>query len=405
MTTISRRSLLQASGLGAATLLLPNLPAAFAASGGVAVGIAADPLGPGYWVIRDNGRVDAFGSARNDGTAAPFSGTATGMAAYPTGRGFWRVRGTGRVGAFGAATLEAGPRPDRNGRVVGLAPHHRGDGFWRVTSAGQVMASGRAEHLGGATNSDYPIVSITAHPEARGYWILNSFGRVFAHGAARVFGPPTGFRAAGMAAHPSGDGYWIVKRDGSVHAFGVAGHYGGTSFDVPVVDIAAAPDGAGYWILAADGRVRAFGSAKSGIITTSAPPEPELATVGGIVVASTIARRVRRLLINAADDGIRLGGWGYRSYSRQVELREQNCGPRYYDVYVESSSECSPMTAIPGRSLHEKGLAIDFYKERSDGTAAPIAGTRAFTWLSKHADEYGLYNLPSEPWHWSTTGG
>ena len=405
MTTISRRSLLQASGLGAATLLLPKMPAALAASGGVAVGIAADPLGPGYWVIRENGRVDAFGTARNDGTAAAFSGTATGIAPYPTGRGFWRVRSNGRVGSFGAANLEAGPRPNRKGRVVGIAAHRRGDGFWRVTSEGQLMATGRAEHLGGAMRSDHRIVSITAHPEANGYWILNSVGRVFARGAARTLGRPTGGRAAGMAVHPNGEGYWIVKRNGTVHAFGDARHHGNASLDAPIVDIASAPDGLGYWILAVDGRVRAFGSARNGVFTTSAPREPDLTTVGGIVVATTIAPRVRRLLRDANDDGVRLGGYGYRSTARQIELRRQNCGPRYYDVYVEPSSECSPMTAIPGRSLHEKGLAIDFHRKHRDGTTSSIAGTRAFRWLKTHADNYGLYNLPSEPWHWSTTGG
>lgn len=405
MTTISRRSLLRASGLGAAALLVPNVPNAFAASGGIAVGIAADPLGSGFWKIYDNGRVTAHGSASNDGTAGSFSGTATGIAAYPTGLGFWRVRGNGRVGAFGAADMEAGPRDDRRGQVVGIAPHHRGDGFWRVTSTGQVLARGRAEHLGGASQTDYRVVAIAAHPESAGYWILNSRGKVFAHGAARALGGAVGFRAVGIAAHPGGDGYWIAKRDGRVYAFGTAQHHGNASIDAPIVDIAAAPDGGGYWLLASDGRVRSFGSAKSGMISTAAPNEPEIETVGGITVASAIAPRVRRLLNDAEGDGIRFGGWGYRSYSRQVDLRRQNCGPRYFDVYVKSSSECSPMTAVPGRSMHEKGLAVDFYRKKSDGTTAAIAGTRAFTWLSKHADEYGLYNLPSEPWHWSTTGG
>ncbi|MEY2426157.1 MAG: hypothetical protein QOI61_1729, partial [Actinomycetota bacterium] len=28
----------------------------------------------------------------------------------------------------------------------------------------------------------------------------------------------------------------------------------------------------------------------------------------------------------------------------------------------------------------------------------------AFKWLAANAKTYGLYNLPSEPWHWSTNG-
>jgi LAS superfamily LD-carboxypeptidase LdcB len=67
------------------------------------------------------------------------------------------------------------------------------------------------------------------------------------------------------------------------------------------------------------------------------------------------------------------------------------------------ASQCSPPTAIPGTSEHERGLAIDF---RCNGQSI---GQRArsnpcFVWLSRHAAEYGFYNLPSEAWHWSTTG-
>jgi hypothetical protein len=31
-------------------------------------------------------------------------------------------------------------------------------------------------------------------------------------------------------------------------------------------------------------------------------------------------------------------------------------------------------------------------------------GTTCFSWLSSHPDEYGLYNLPTQSWQWSTTG-
>ena len=32
------------------------------------------------------------------------------------------------------------------------------------------------------------------------------------------------------------------------------------------------------------------------------------------------------------------------------------------------------------------------------------AGSPAFVWLTEHAADYGLENLPSEPWHWSVDG-
>jgi hypothetical protein len=32
------------------------------------------------------------------------------------------------------------------------------------------------------------------------------------------------------------------------------------------------------------------------------------------------------------------------------------------------------------------------------------SGDACFNWLQTNAASYGLYNLPSEPWHWSTNG-
>ena len=391
-----------ACALAAALAAAPATPAAAELSG-KAVAIAADPLGPGYWILMADGRVIPRGSARDDGRAAAFSGRATGLASYPTGKGFWRARSNGAVRGFGSATHETKKRPDRDSRVVGVAAHYRGAGLWRVTAEGQVMATGDTSHYGRVSTTTR-VRAVAGHPTAAGYWAVDRTGKVFAFGAAAKHGDAAE-GATGITAHPSGRGYWVAHRDGTVTAHGAAQHYGNASLDVAVVDITAAPDGGGYWILARDGRVRAFGSAKSGVIITEGPPTPELATVRGITVATSLERPLRRLLRRAEDAGIRYGGWGYRSYTRQVELRQLHCGVRYYDVFVKSSSECSPMTAIPGRSMHERGLAIDFFRYRDDGSTAAIAGTRAFRWLKNHAADYGLYNLPSEPWHWSTTGG
>ena len=404
-TVLTRRRLLQSGGVGAAALLLPALPAAIAEATATptAAGIAADPMGRGYWIAMSDGRVIPRGNATRVGGAPAFSGTATGIAAVTKGGGFWRLQGNGRTTGVGTATLRGGALSNRDSRVVGAAPTPSGRGMWRVTSKGTVVATGTAPVLG-EPRTDFPIVGIAAHPEAGGYWLLNSRGRVFAYGASRVLGTPVGSGATGIASHPSGDGYWVVRSTGIVSAFGVAAHHGNANLDSPIVDIAPAPDGAGYWLLTRDGRVRPFGSARTGIFSIDPPPAPTVATVGGIVVDSAIASRLRGLLAHARDDGFRLGGWGYRSYQRQVELREQNCGPRYYDVYVKRSSECSPMTARPGASMHEQGRAIDFHRIRADGTVAPIAGTAAFRWMAVNAKAYGLYNLPAEPWHWSTNG-
>lgn len=58
-------------------------------------------------------------------------------------------------------------------------------------------------------------------------------------------------------------------------------------------------------------------------------------------------------------------------------------------------------TARPGSSNHELGLAIDF---ECDGTLIRSRTTTCFEWLAASAPTFGLYNLPSEPWHWSVDG-
>jgi len=118
-------------------------------------------------------------------------------------------------------------------------------------------------------------------------------------------------------------------------------------------------------------------------------------------VHGSIATNVRDLLNAATSAGLSLRGGGYRDPAGQIATRRNNCGPTYYDIYEKPSGQCSPPTARPGRSMHERGLAIDF---TSSGRLITSRSDPAFTWLRANASRYGLYNLPSEPWHWSTTG-
>ena len=122
--------------------------------------------------------------------------------------------------------------------------------------------------------------------------------------------------------------------------------------------------------------------------------------VGGIVVHSSIAGSVGGLLSAAANAGYNLGGGGWRSSSGQVSLRRANCGGSDYAIYEMPAGDCSPPTARPGASMHERGLAIDF----TCNGALVSSGSSCYQWLASNAPGYGLYNLPSEPWHWSTNG-
>jgi hypothetical protein len=124
-----------------------------------------------------------------------------------------------------------------------------------------------------------------------------------------------------------------------------------------------------------------------------------LTTVRGITVASSIGSKLAALL-NAADAaGLSLSGGGYRDSAQQIATRRNNCGTSDYAIYSMPASSCSPPTARPGSSMHEQGLAIDF----TNGGIL-TRSSRAYTWLKANASRFGLYNLPSEPWHWSTNG-
>ena len=93
-------------------------------------------------------------------------------------------------------------------------------------------------------------------------------------------------------------------------------------------------------------------------------------------------------------------GSGRRSPEAKIELRRAHRGSSNYAIYYMPAPQCSPPTARPGSSMHERGLAIDF---SCNGGGAIRYGNSCWNWLAAHANDYGLYNLPSEPWHWSTS--
>ena len=121
-------------------------------------------------------------------------------------------------------------------------------------------------------------------------------------------------------------------------------------------------------------------------------------TVYGTTVHRSVAFAYRRMVDDAKKAGIAISGGGFRTKQRQIELRKINGCP---NVWTAPASSCRVPTAIPGRSLHEIGMAVDV----TSGGRSLTSKSAAFKWLQAHADEYGFVNLPSEPWHWSITGG
>ena len=127
----------------------------------------------------------------------------------------------------------------------------------------------------------------------------------------------------------------------------------------------------------------------------------EIVSVRGIQVHASVADAVDRMLAAAAADNVNLSGGGYRSSAGQIAVRKNNCGTSNYAIYEMPASQCRPPTARPGTSQHEKGLAIDF---TYDGRLIRSRSSAGYQWLAANAAAYGFKNLPSEPWHWSTTG-
>ncbi|MFI1991663.1 D-alanyl-D-alanine carboxypeptidase family protein [Actinoplanes sp. NPDC020271] len=119
--------------------------------------------------------------------------------------------------------------------------------------------------------------------------------------------------------------------------------------------------------------------------------------VYGVTVNKTVAFAFKRMIDDARADGVQISGGGFRTTQRQIELRTINGCP---DVWTAPSSSCRVPTAIPGRSLHEIGLAVDI----SSGGKTISSKTAAFKWLSLHGKEYGFVNFPAEAWHWSISG-
>ena len=126
-----------------------------------------------------------------------------------------------------------------------------------------------------------------------------------------------------------------------------------------------------------------------------------LVWVSGFQVNSAIATGTGGLLAAMEAEGFDLGGWGYRNHEDQINLRRSHCGTSDYAVWQMPSHQCRPPTARPGRSNHEKGLAIDF---TNSGRLITSRSSSVFQALQRIAPGFGFKNLPSEPWHWSVDG-
>ena len=230
------------------------------------VAIAATADGAGYYVLRSNGVVDAYGTP-NYGSLAPGSlangVTAMGIALDAKTGGYWIVTSSGIVRGFNAPYL---------------GEHHIHQGGW-----GQFPAA----------------VAIAAAPGGAGYYVLranggvNSFGVPFRGSLAGHlhYAATAPVVAVGIAVDSATGGYWIATSIGGVTNFDAPfdgsaltqGH--GSYFGKPVSAIAAATtaDGGGYYLERANGAVINFSATPYGSLAISRSM-PVGGTASGIAV-------------------------------------------------------------------------------------------------------------------------
>jgi len=242
------------------------------------IDIVATPDGEGYWLVRADGAVSAFGDAHAYGSLPPgqaaSGGLVVGMARTYDAHGYWLATSEGAVYGFGDAhsygslsaehTSPAGP-------IVGITPTPTGRGYWLLSTGGYIYGFGDAHVVGMPTSHLAPFDAIAARP-AGGYVVTGAdTGAVYLYpGGELVSGGPGTAQAAtliGTAVTPSGNGAWQAGMNGGVSTWGDAGFYGSaaaqSSIPAPVTAIAAAPDGRGYWLLDAKGHIYTFGDAKA----------------------------------------------------------------------------------------------------------------------------------------------
>lgn len=153
--------------------------------------------------------------------------------------------------------------------------------------------------------------------------------------------------------------------------------------------------------------------------TLSASYEPNLVQLPAaysygktIYVDERIYEPTIAMLDAAYADGIDIVvGSGYRSYQTQEET---------YNGWVADlgEEEANKVSAKPGHSEHQTGLAIDIMQNGFDSNCyleTCFENSEAFTWMQQHAHEYGfILRYPKgkesitgysyEPWHYRYVG-
>lgn len=240
------------------------------------------PDAAGYLLGSHSGKFEAFGDARVLGGAtgdAPSNAEVNSVVFNSDATGYWVLRGDGSVTAYGNAVFYGSPKQDGLSRVGGfsdpkeqpwkvLLPTPSGDGYWAVSSGGWVLSFGDAAPFSWLSPSS-PIVSGAALINDQGFVVVERSGQVHARGSASTFGNWSGGLGSrtvtDIAVTQDGDGYWLLRNDGQVQAKGAATLHGtagsdaaagGRTFHLILPNLS----GSGFILVRDDGALFPFGA-------------------------------------------------------------------------------------------------------------------------------------------------
>lgn len=168
--------------------------------------IAPTPTGQGYYRLDQFGRVVAHGDAVWHGDCFALQRTDySSMTVNPAGDGYWLIRRDGVVQAFGAANTGLGDgtthislpwiaadHASPENYAIRIRSHPTGDGYWILFAGGQVEGHGACSTYGDSIRPGYSQTEVATDfrytRDGAGYWILSGGGIVEAFGDATPIG-------------------------------------------------------------------------------------------------------------------------------------------------------------------------------------------------------------------------
>lgn len=128
----------------------------------------------------------------------PSGGRAVDVIAYPIGTGYYVVKDDGSVFAYGSAADKyfGGSNNVPHAPIVDMAVRPQGDGYWQLSMDGGIYAYGAAPFLGAPNTTGVARLysSITPTPDGQGYYVFGRDGAgndfIGAYGSAQYLGRP-----------------------------------------------------------------------------------------------------------------------------------------------------------------------------------------------------------------------